>query len=59
VKHVILYGLLLLAACREQGPPAPTSEQAVQRNEADAMLNSLAYEEGPADHSTGPSNSSD
>jgi hypothetical protein len=56
----------LVAACRSEAPPAPTSEQAKQLDEAEAMLNELsanedlaANEEGPADRSTGPSNSSD
>jgi hypothetical protein len=52
--------LLLAGACREQRPPAPTAEQANQLNDAEAMLNNLAAnEEGPADRSTGPFNSSD
>jgi hypothetical protein len=51
--------LLLATACRDQRPPTPTAEQANQLNEAEAMLNDLAAnEEGPADRSTGPSNSS-
>ena len=56
---------LLLAACRNDAPPPPTSEQAAQLDEAEAMLNELsanedlaANEEGPADRSTGPSNNS-
>jgi len=56
---------VLLAACRSEAPPAPTSEQAAQLDEAEAMLNELsanedlaANEEGPADRSTGPSNNS-
>ena len=51
--------LLLLAACREQRPPAPTAEQNQQLNEADSMLDQMANEEGPADRSAGPSNQSD
>jgi outer membrane lipoprotein-sorting protein len=52
--------LLTLAGCRDQGPAAPTAEQADQLNEAENMLNGVAAnEEGPADRSTGPSNSSD
>ena len=51
---------LALAACSEQRPPAPTSEQSEQLDEAETMLNNLAEnEEGPADRSAGPSNSSD
>ncbi len=47
---------LLLTACRSEAPPAPTSEQAAQLDEAEAMLNDLAAnEEGPADRSTSPS----
>lgn len=51
---------LLLAACRNEAPPAPTSEQTEQLDEAEAMLNELAAnEKGPADRSAGPSNSSE
>lgn len=47
---------LLLTACRSETPPAPTSEQAEQLDEAEAMLNDLAAnEEGPADRSASPS----
>jgi hypothetical protein len=52
--------LLLPAACRDQRPPAPTAEQANRLDDAEAMLNNLATnEEGPADRSAGPSNSTD
>jgi hypothetical protein len=51
--------LLLLPACRDQRPPSPTAEQSSQLNEADAMLNQMANEEGPEDRSPGPSNQSD
>jgi hypothetical protein len=51
---------MLLAACRDQRPPAPTAQQADQLNDAEDMLNGMAQnEEGPADRSTGPSNRSD
>jgi hypothetical protein len=51
---------LTLCACREQRPPAPTPQQANQLNEAEELLNQAATnEKGPADRSTGPSNSSD
>ena len=49
---------LVLGACRDGGPPAPSSEQSAQLNEAEAMLNDLAKEEGPEDRSPGPSNQS-
>jgi hypothetical protein len=52
--------VLLLCACRKDQPAAPTAEQSAQLNEADNMLNDVAAnEEGPADRSVGPSNSSD
>jgi hypothetical protein len=58
VKKTLLLALLLICACRDQRPPAPTAEQNQQLNEADAMLNEMANEEGPEDRSPGPSNSS-
>ena len=60
MRFALALFLLLAPACRDQRPPAPTQEQANQLNDAEAMLNNLATnEEGPADRSTGPSNSSD
>jgi len=50
---------MLLSACRDRRPPSPTTEQNQQLNEADAMLNAMANEEGPEDRSPDPSNSSD
>jgi len=58
MTRILLLALVLLSSCRDQRPPAPTAQQSDQLNEADAMLNNLANEEGPADRSTGPSNSS-
>jgi hypothetical protein len=59
-KIALAAALLILSACRDQRPPAPTNAQSAQLNEAEDMLNELAAnEEGPADRSTGPSNSSD
>ena len=59
VKKLILC-VLLLTACRDQRPPAPTAEQSQQLNEAENLLDNMAAnEEGPADRSTGPSNQSD
>jgi hypothetical protein len=52
--------LILLAACHKEQPVRPTAEQSAQLNDAEDMLNGVAAnEEGPADRSTGPSNSSD
>jgi membrane protein involved in colicin uptake len=56
MRWLIICGFLLIAACHQKRPPAPTAEQAAQLNDADDMLNNLANEEGPADRSTGPSN---
>jgi hypothetical protein len=49
VKRILLLTLLLVCACREQRPPAPTAEQNQQLNEADAMLNELGNEEETPD----------
>jgi len=38
-KSLALFLALLLAACRDNRPPAPTAEEAEQLNEAEAMLN--------------------
>ena len=59
MKRALLISLLLLAACREQGPPSPTAEQNAQLNEAEALLNEMGKEEGPETNAPGPSNSSD
>ena len=50
---------LVLAACRDERPPAPTAEQSGQLNDAEAMLNDMGTEKGPEDRSPGPSNESD
>ena len=48
--------LLLLAACGDDRPPAPTPEQSDQLNEAEELLNrEAAKEKGPEDRSPGPS----
>ena len=59
-KSLLIALLLLVAACRDERPPQPSAEQSDQLNDAEDMLNSMAQnEEGPADRSAGPSNSSD
>jgi len=51
---------LLLAACGDERPPAPTAEQSDQLNEAEAMLDAEApKEKGPEENSPGPSDASD
>jgi len=51
--------VLLLAACGKERPPAPTTEENRQLDEAEAMLDGLANEEGPGTEAPDPSNSSD
>jgi hypothetical protein len=58
MKSLALLLLLPLSACREARPPAPTSEQSSQLNDAENLLNAEANEEGP-EQRPGPSNSSD
>ena len=56
----IAFLLLLLAACnREEQPAPPTAEESDRLNDAEAMLNGLANEEGAAPQGTAPSNQSD
>ena len=55
----LLFAVLLLTACRDDRPPAPSEEQSAKLNEMDAELNAMANnEEGPADRSASPSNPS-
>jgi hypothetical protein len=59
VKKIILW-VLLLAACRDDRPPAPSAEQSTQLNEAEDMLNAMARnEEGPEANASSPSNQSE
>ena len=49
--------ILLLDACGDDRPPAPTPEEAARLDETEAMLNNVAEtQEGPAIRSAGPSN---
>ena len=58
MKPVLFLAILMLAACKDNRPPQPTAEQSQQLNDAENMLDNMAAnEEGPADHSTSPSNS--
>jgi hypothetical protein len=59
VKYLVFFALLL-AGCGKEQPAAPTAQQSAELNEAEDMLNDVAAnEEGPADRSAGPSNSTD
>jgi hypothetical protein len=57
VRSAAICLLLLLGSCGDKRPPGPTAEQNARLNEAEGMLNAMGNEEGPADRSTGPSNS--
>ena len=52
--------LLLIAACNDDRPPAPTAEEAAQLNETEDLLNQeAAKEKGPESELPGPSDLSD
>jgi len=56
MARTLLATLLLLAACGDGRPPAPTAEESEQLNEVEELLNQeAAKEEGPEDSSPGPS----
>ena len=60
MMRLVLPLLSMLAACQDQRPPAPSAEQAERLDDSEAMLDDLAEnEEGAADRSTSPFNSSD
>jgi hypothetical protein len=60
MRLLCLGAIMLISGCKDERPPAPTAQQAVQLNDAEDMLNDMARnEEGPADRSVGPSKSSD
>jgi hypothetical protein len=52
---VLIFTLLLFACNREERPEAPTPAEAERLDEAEAMLNGLANEEGPVSKPTDPS----
>ena len=57
MKQFFLTALLLVAACKDNRPPAPSQQQSAQLNEADAMLEAMAQnEEGPEANAPSPSN---
>jgi hypothetical protein len=59
MRKIFLATAILLACCREERPPTPSTTQNEQLNEAEDMLNGMAAnEEGPADRSASPSNRS-
>ena len=58
-KQLLALMLITTAAgCDRDRPPAPTSEQTAQLDEAEAMLDDMAAnEEGAAPEGTAPTNS--
>ena len=55
-KQVPLLTLMLfVAACRDAQPALPTRDEAAQLDEAEAMLNQSAKEEGPEAGASDPS----
>jgi hypothetical protein len=60
MKIILIALTLALCACDKDQPPAPTTRQAAQLNDAEAMLNAMAQnEEGPEANASSPSNSSE
>ena len=59
MKHWPIALLLLTACNREERPEAPTPAETERLNDAEAMLNELANEEGPASKPADPSLNSD
>ena len=60
MQKLFACAFLLLTACQDDRPPAPTSEESAQLNQAEDMLNDMAQnEEGPEANASGPSNRSD
>jgi hypothetical protein len=58
-KRTILLIAICAAGCRDEQPAQPSAEQSAQLNETENLLDAAANEEGPADRSAGPSNSTD
>ena len=60
MRAALIASLMLLSACGDDRPPAPTAEQSDQLNEAEELLNQEAEnQEGPESSLPGPSQSSD
>ena len=60
MRNAALSALLVLAACDDDRPAAPTAEEAAQLDEAEDLLNrEAANEKGPESELPGPSDLSD
>jgi hypothetical protein len=55
---LIAAAALMLAACKDGQPSAPTAQQSQQLNEAENMLNNIAQNEEGPEQRPGPSNQS-
>ena len=56
MRAPLIASLMLVAACGDDRPPAPTAEESARLDEAEELLNrEAANQEGPADRSAGPS----
>ncbi|HET8749461.1 MAG TPA: hypothetical protein VFM42_01835 [Sphingomicrobium sp.] len=49
MRLLVLSALLLLAACHDRRPPAPTAEQSEQLNDTEDMLNQVAADQNRAE----------
>jgi hypothetical protein len=58
VKRQIVCAVLLLAACHDQRPPAPTAQESAQLNEMDNALNAMGNGTGPEANASGKASSS-
>ncbi|QDP19120.1 hypothetical protein [Sphingomonas xanthus] len=59
MRHALaLISLALISCDRGEKVEAPTAAEAERLNDAEAMLDEIAKEKGPAPQGTGPSNSS-
>jgi len=57
VKELILCLMLLATSCHDKRPPAPTTEQSAQLDDAEHMLNDMAQNEEGPEQRPGPSKS--
>lgn len=56
MRPILIVVLLLFCGCnRPERPEAPSPAEAERLNDAEAMLNQLANEEGPATEAADPS----
>lgn len=54
MKKSLILAAAVLTSCNRDQPPAPTTEQTGQLNEAEDLLNQLDKQEGAAPSGTAP-----